>query len=493
MEKTVLIAGAGPTGLVLALWLTRSGVRVRIIDSAPEPGTTSRAMVVHARTLELYRQLGIADQVVAQGIKFTAANLWVKGEKRARIPLGDIGGGTSPYPYVLVFPQDRHERFLTELLAKEGVTVERSTTLLSAEIAESGVRAKIRKPDGTEEFCAAEYLTGCDGAHSCVRELIGAGFPGGTYPDLYYVADVEASGPVMNNELNVAIDDADFVAIFPLQGHHSARFVGQLRQSGADPKTLRWEDVSPRIFHQLGVNVEKVNWFSSYHVHHRVSAHFRRKCAFILGDAAHIHSPVGGQGMNTGIGDAVNLAWKLAEVLKGRAPESILDSYEPERIAFARKLVGSTDRAFRFVTARGPIAAFVRTRLVPLLVPALLRTAALQRFAFRTISQTGITYRACSFNAGSGGPLKGGDRLPWVEGADNFKPLESRRWQIHVYGKAPKISGVPVREFSWSPPMEKAGLLQNKIYLVRPDGYIALICSEPDELGAFLRDRGIKT
>ncbi|MGZ3685623.1 MAG: FAD-dependent oxidoreductase, partial [Bdellovibrionota bacterium] len=132
MEKTVLIAGAGPTGLVLALWLTRSGVRVRIIDSAPEPGTTSRAMVVHARTLELYRQLGIADQVVAQGIKFTAANLWVKGEKRARIPLGDIGGGTSPYPYVLVFPQDRHERFLTELLAKEGVTVERSTALLSA-------------------------------------------------------------------------------------------------------------------------------------------------------------------------------------------------------------------------------------------------------------------------------------------------------------------------------------------------------------------------
>jgi hypothetical protein len=293
----------------------------------------------------------------------------------------------------------------------------------------------------------------------------------------------------MNNELNIAIDDADFVAVFPIQGNHSARLIGQIRQADADPKTLRWDDVSPRILRQLGVSVEKVNWFSSYHVHHRVSAHFRRGRAFILGDAAHIHSPVGGQGMNTGIGDAVNLAWKLAEVLSGRAPESLLDSFEPERIAFARKLVGSTDRAFRFTTARGRLAAFVRTKLVPRLVPALMGTAILRSLAFRTISQIGITYRDCAFNSGSAGPLRGGDRLPWLAGVDNFKPLESRSWQVHVYGTAPPISGLPVHEFPWSPMAEKAGLTKNTIYLVRPDGYIALICATPEDLQKYLRER----
>src|SRR5262249_15991461 len=160
--------------------------------------------------------------------------------------------------------------------------------------------------------------------------------------------------------------------------------------------SLQWDDVSPRILKELEVKVHRVRWFSTYHVHHRVTSHFRRGRTFLLGDAAHVHSPVGGQGMNTGIGDAVNPAWQLTEGLSGRAGECVLDTYEPERIAFARRLVATTDRVFIFVSSAGPIARRVRMDVVPRLIPALLRTHAGQKFFFHLISQIGIRYRSCS-------------------------------------------------------------------------------------------------
>jgi FAD binding domain len=199
----------------------------------------------------------------------------------------------------------------------------------------------------------------------------------------------------------------------------------------------------------LRIDVKRVNWISTYRVHHRVADHFRKGCAFLLGDAAHIHSPVGGQGMNTGIGDAVNLAWKLAAVLQGRAHASILDSYEPERIAFARRLVATTDRAFTGVTSPGAVARRVRLNIVPLLMRPLFEVAAVRRIMFRTISQTAVNYRGSSLSEGRAGPVHGGDRLPWVKvdssgvDDDNFSPLASLDWQVHVYGDiAPKLQAV---------------------------------------------------
>ena len=197
-ETQVLIVGAGPTGLVLALWLTRLGVRVRIIDKTAEPGTTSRALVVHARTLEFYRQVGLADDVVRQGREFMAVNLWAKGRHAARVQLGAIGTGLSPFPYMVIFPQDEHEKLLVERLVQAGVTVERNTEFLRLEEQGGRVLSHIRRPDGGEETCTAEYVAGCDGAHSAVRHDVGAGFPGGTYAHTFYVADTEASGAVMN-------------------------------------------------------------------------------------------------------------------------------------------------------------------------------------------------------------------------------------------------------------------------------------------------------
>ena len=178
---------------------------------------------------------------------------------------------------------------------------------------------------------------------------------------------------------------------------------------------MTFDDVKSRAIEHLKLTIAKVNWFSTYRVHHRVAHRFRQGRVYLLGDAAHIHSPVGGQGMNTGIGDAVNLAWKLAAVLDGGAGDSLLDTYEPERIGFAQRLVATTDRVFTLVTAQGRIARLVRTRLVPVLAPLLFRLPGARPFFFRTVSQIGIQYRKSPLSAGAAGSVRGGDRLPWVE------------------------------------------------------------------------------
>ncbi len=488
-DTDVLVAGAGPTGLVLALWLNRLGVRVRLIDKTAEAGTTSRALAVQARILEQYDQLGLADAVVANGLKMAAVNLWAAGRKVARAPFGDLGAGLSPFPFALIYPQDEHEWCLIEQLRAAGVEVDRRTELLGFDERADRVHARLRGPDGKDQSCEVAYLAGCDGAHSRVREVLGTGLPGGTYAHLFYVADVEASGPAMDHELHVALDAADFLAIFPLKASGRARLIGTVLPSAADAqREIGWDDVSKSVVERMRISVGRVNWFSTYHVHHRVAAHFRVGRAFLLGDAAHIHSPVGGQGMNTGIGDAINLAWKLAAVLRGTAGAEVLDTYEPERIGFARRLVATTDRIFTLVTREGAMARFVRLHVVPRVVPAAFALRASRRFLFRTVSQLVVNYRGCALSEGAAGGVKGGDRLPWipldgepVEHRGNFAPLATFDWQVHVYGlpsqEVTRICdqrALALHAFDWRSEMQEAGLARNALYLVRPDGYVAL-------------------
>ncbi len=500
----VLIIGAGPTGLVFALWLTKLGVRVRIIDKTAEPGTTSRALAVQARTLELYRQLDLADAVVARGHRVPAVNLWVKGKPKAQISLAAMGAGLTPYPFLQIFPQDEHERLLIERLEALGVSVERRTELIRFAEQEDCMQARLRGPGGEEQDCEARYVAGCDGARSVVREAIGTGFPGGTYRQLFYVADVEASGAALNGQLHVDLDEADFVAVFPLAGEGRARLIGTVRDERADrADTLTFGDISDHAIGQMKVAIAKVNWFSTYHVHHRVAQHFRKGRAFLAGDAAHIHSPAGGQGMNTGIGDAINLAWKLAAVVAGRAPDGLLDSYEAERIGFARRLVATTDRAFSFTTAEGRLADFVRTRVAPVVIPAAFAFQTVRRFAFRTVSQTMLNYRGGPLSRGAAGRVHGGDRLPWapIDGTDNFASLTAMDWQVHVYGSAGAAlsawcarQNVPLHVFPWRSEYEGAGLARDALYLLRPDSYVALAdpTGAPDVLDRYFADRGIR-
>src|ERR1700732_1994431 len=503
-DTDVLIIGAGPTGLVLALWLTKLGVRVRIIDRTAEPGTTSRALAVQARTLELYRQQDLAAAVVKRGHKVPAVNLWGRGEHGARLGFESIGERLTSFPFLQMFPQDEHERLLIERLAALGVSIERCTELQGFSEEDGHINAQLRGADGRQERCQARYIAGCDGAHSSVRQALGTAFPGGTYRQIFYVADIEGSGPAVNGELHVDLDEADFLGVFPPAGAVRARLIGTVRDERADhPERLSFEDVSGRAIQHLKLGVQRVNWFSTYHVHHRVAEHFRKGRAFLLGDAAHIHSPAGGQGMNTGIGDAINLAWKLATVLAGHAPDKLLDSYEAERIGFARRLVATTDRVYSFATAEGRIADILRTRVAPVLFPKVIAFEAVREYIFRTVSQITLNYRGCPLSAGSAGHVHGGDRLPWVpiDGKDNFESLAAMTWQVHVYGSASAelvtwcaSHDVPLHVLDWRSEHDAAGLARDAAYLLRPDTYVALADAPgaPATLDRYCADHGIR-
>jgi 2-polyprenyl-6-methoxyphenol hydroxylase-like FAD-dependent oxidoreductase len=448
----VLIVGAGPTGLVLGLWLTTLGVRVRIIDKTAEPGTTSRALAVQVRTLEFYRQVGIADAFIAGGVKIPGLNFWVRGAKAARLPFQRIGEGLTPYPFVLASPQDAHERLLIEQLDALGVKVERRSELLDFDQNDGSVRATLKRSDGSEEVCEAAYLAGCDGASSTVREHLAVGFAGGTYAGLFYVADVEATGSATDGELHADLEEANFVLVIPLKGEDRVRLVGTVREPPDGGRGgLTFDDVRGRAIEGLGLDVAKVSWFSAYHVHHRVASCFRQGRTFLLGDAAHVHSPVGGQGMNTGIGDAVNLAWKLAAVLKEGAAASLLDTYEPERIGFARRLIATTDRIFTLMTERGRAARFVRTKLFPLLAPVLFRLRPLRRFLFRTSSQISIDYRNSPLSAGTPGPFAAAIACP------GSKPRREKTTSHHSLRWPGRSMCTANRNAAWSKPAPHFG------------------------------------
>ena len=505
-DHEVLIVGAGPTGLVLALWLTRHGITPRIIDRAAGPGTTSRAMAVQARTLELYRQLDLSDAVLDAGHRADAVHLWVEGERKAQVPLGEIGHGLTPYPFIQIYPQDQHERLLVDKLATLGVQVERSTELLGFVDHGSHIEAEIRDAGGQVHHSTARYLVGCDGARSLVRKALGASFDGGTYSQRFYVADVEGSGEVFDGGIHIDLDSEDFLGVFGMGGSR-ARLVGIVHEKHDETaevaEELGFEDVANRALTSLKMAVTQVHWFSTYKVHHRVADRFRQGRAFIAGDAGHVHSPAGGQGMNTGIGDAINLAWKLAAVLRGDADEALLDTYEAERIVFARQLVQTTDRVFTLATSEGRLANLVRTRLAPALMPVATRLHHVREFMFRTVSQTVLSYRDGPLGEGQAGDVHGGDRLPWAPaaGQDNFDSLADPIWQVHVYGEVPTSLAdwclahlIALHRFEWDAAQGDAGLMRDAAYLLRPDGYVGVAVPDArvDTLADYLQRHGIR-
>ncbi len=473
--------------MVLALELAMRGIRVRIIDRSPRAGSASRAMVVHARTLELYRRLGLAEEIIAHGIKVERFHLREGRREAACIPVGDFGRGLSPYPFVLSLPQDEHEQILERKLLDAGVRIEWNTTLVRFSDLGDRVRATIRTGDNREEMVEAAWLCGCDGAHSAVREGIGVGFPGGTYEQTFYVTDVEATGVATDGDMHVSLGPKILCVVFPIRTTGRFRLIGIVPEELRSRPSVRLADIVPYVENLIGIRVGQEKWFSTYQVHHRVADHFRKGRAFLAGDAGHVHSPAGGQGMNTGIGDAINLAWKLADVVRGRAGERILETYEPERIAFARTLVATTDRAFTGAVNRRLAGRFVRQVLFPFVVPRLIAMPVFRLLAFRTLSQTRIHYRDSALSEGRAGKVRGGDRLPWVESSDNYAPLASLDWQIHLYGAAsPQLvadanrCGIRMHAFPWSADADRAGFAQGALYLVRPDGYVAVAGAEQE-------------
>jgi 2-polyprenyl-6-methoxyphenol hydroxylase-like FAD-dependent oxidoreductase len=489
-DAPVLIVGAGPTGLNLALSLALRGVRFRLITEGKGPGEHSRAMVVQARTLEFYGQYGFADEMIEQGVVAGAAHLREggddgRGREVVSFSFKDLGEGLSPYPFALAYPQDDHEHFLVSKLNAAGGAVEWRSRLTGFTQDGDGVRAAIMR-DGQTEEAEASYICRCDGARSAVRETLGVGFPGGTYDQLFFVADVKIDRG-FERDLYINLGEHILTLMFPVRSSGMQRLIGLVPPELSERSDLTFGEIRGKVERLLDIRVTEVNWFSTYRVHHRVADRFRTGRAFLLGDAGHIHSPAGGQGMNTGIGDAVNLGWKLAYVLRGRADPSLLDSYEPERIAFARSLVSTTDRAFTPMVAGGFKGELTRRFLAPLFITVATHFAPSRHAIFRLVSQTRIHYADSPLSEGTAGEVHGGDRLPWMQSgaADNFAPLRSLDWQVHVYGEIEEALaatcrgfGLTAHVFAWTDAANNAGIGHNAMYLVRPDGHVALASKE---------------
>jgi 2-polyprenyl-6-methoxyphenol hydroxylase-like FAD-dependent oxidoreductase len=361
----VLVVGAGPTGLTLACELARRGIRPRIIDERAEPSQTSRAFGVHARTMELFDAMGAIQPLLARGNPAQGLGVYSRGQRIAHVPMR--GTIDSKYPYILIVTQSETERVLTEHLAGLGVTIERSTALTDFVQDADGVTAHLRLPDGGSQTVRCRYLAGCDGAHSAVRKQLGIEFEGAPYPNQWLLADVSIDWDYPQAELGVFTHPRGVIAYFPLSGQRG-RLIFQLPETGLEDDlgepTL--DDVR-RLLAERELPARDVSdaiWMSYFRLHHRLAARFRDGRVFLAGDAGHIHSPVGGQGMNIGIQDAYNLAWKLALAVRGHAGEPLLASYEAERRRVDEGVVDLTHRATTMIMLRNPLLQALRNAVV---------------------------------------------------------------------------------------------------------------------------------
>ena len=388
-SNPVLIVGAGPVGLAAATELTRHGVPFRLIDQNAAPSVHSKALGVQPRTLEIFAQMGLIEATLDAGHPIHGIRLHAPGQELAHIKMGGLD---TPYPFTLILPQSLTEQVFIDHLAGVGVGVEREVELVSFTDALDGITATLRHADGTEETFQSPWLLGCDGAHSTVRHALGLAFEGGAYAESFVLADLKIAGGLPEDELSVFFHPDGLLAIFPL-GRGAFRVTANLPPDAPaallNAPTL--EDIQALV-QQRGltdVTLSDSVWISGFRIHHRKVAHYRQGRAFVLGDAAHIHSPAGGQGMNTGIQDAHNLAWKLALVWRGQAPESLLDSYGAEREPVARGVLRLTDAMTRTVTLRQPLVEQLRNHVLPFL--AGLET--LQHNMANTITELAINYR----------------------------------------------------------------------------------------------------
>jgi 2-polyprenyl-6-methoxyphenol hydroxylase-like FAD-dependent oxidoreductase len=517
MDADVLVVGAGPTGLMLANQLGRRGVRALIVDRHSGPAQQSRAMAVQARTLEIYSKLGIAERALELGRRGNAANMWAEGKWSARIPLGDIGKSISPFPFVLMLGQDDNEHIMGDHLRNWNMAVQWNTELTALRQEPGHVTATLKQPDGSTRKITAAYVAGCDGGRSAVRELSGITFPGAPYEHVFFVADTEATGPMVPEELNVYLWRDGFHLFFPMRGRDRWRVIGILPRKLRGRDDVTFEELAPDIRQEAGANLvfKQCSWFSTYRIHHRAAEKFRDRRGFLLGDAAHVHSPAGGQGMNTGLQDAYNLGWKLALVVKGHADEALLDTYETERIPVARRLLSTTDQAFMLVVSDSWLAALFRTRILARIVAFAMTFERAQKLAFRTISQTGISYRESPLSKTLPGVPEGapraGDRFPWLRlrfqasgpAEDLFQKLDDTCFNLVVIGQPAEGVSAPAgllrtvvipADNANAGELARAGIAGACFYLLRPDGHVGLAGTRLDD-GAviqYLSEIGIR-
>jgi 2-polyprenyl-6-methoxyphenol hydroxylase-like FAD-dependent oxidoreductase len=497
-----LIVGAGPTGLVMAHELARDGIQCRLIDKAPHRAMESRAIAIHARTVETFELMGLADAFLSAGHRITGVNVYGESGRIAHAAFGMLD---TRYPFVLGVPQDETERILEERVARHGVRVERNTELISLAQRDSGVSAWLRAGDRVEEV-QTDWLLGCDGAHSTVREQLGISFSGATYPELFVLADVKVAGGLDHAEAQVWLHREGALAFFPLPEDRWRLIITNSPPDWhGEPSLAQCQ----AVVDERGLDRFRLGdprWTSVFRIHRREAARFRKDRAFLLGDAAHIHSPVGGQGMNMGIQDAFNLAWKLNLVLRNGGNPQLLDSYEAERKPVDEAVIRQTDRTTRLVSLHGTVARFIRDHMMSLLsqIPAVAEKLG------EGLSALAVNYRRSPIveehATGMAGPAAG-DRAPdapLVAAKDGaslrlYDLFAGHRHVLLLLGNGPEVPprilpcfpesvftahrvvppGIPGGDY-----IDREGIVARRYgstpaaYLIRPDGYVGFRCDQ---------------
>ncbi|MCW3844998.1 FAD-dependent monooxygenase [Micromonospora yasonensis] len=509
-EVDVLVVGAGPTGLTMAGQLARYGVRVRLVDRASGRAHESRALAVQPRTLEVLAGSGVTDEMVAAGNQAVRLTLHA-GRRQRSVRLFDLGLPDTAYPYLLLLSQAETERLLGEHLTTVGVSVERGVELAGLDLTGRAAVATLRDRDGRVERVSTRYVVGCDGAHSAVRQFAGIGFEGAAYPQTFVLADLEVDG-VEPDAAHAFLAGRGLLLLFPL-GHPAGwRMVAMRppddRTSPGAPVHLAELQALADAYAGGGLRLHDPVWATNFRLHHRAATAYRSGPVFLAGDAAHIHSPAGAQGMNTGIQDAVNLGWKIAQALHTDADPALLDSYHAERAPVGRMVLRFTDRAFTVATSTNPLIRFARTRLAPALLPAVLAPRFVRATAFRTVAQLAIRYRRSPLSTeGPRAPRTGpraGDRLPDVPlagGRSLHRLAAAPGWHLLLCGPP---QGWPADEIDDLTRHHRGRLTAHRLtpgadaevlrrlgvspgahagYLVRPDGHVGYRAGGTDLAG----------
>ncbi|MCG8587371.1 MAG: FAD-dependent monooxygenase [Pirellulales bacterium] len=525
-DNAVLVVGGRTTGMMMAGELARHGVPVRIVDKSPGIDPHSRATYLRARTLEIFHGLGLAEEIVERGQPMKALSLYANGEHVATTPNLPAD---SPFPWGTAHAQNKTEAVLERHLASFGVEVERSTELVALEQSDEVVHAKIRKPDGTEETFSTPWLVGCDGAHSLTRRLIDENFPGKLDPYPYLGADVIVDGPIRPEIVYICLHDQGDVFFFLLDGGRRQVLATLPKNSERrEPPTLEemQQIVDERGFTDLRLSDPR--WLTTYRTHYRLAPHYRQGRVFLAGDAAHIHSVIGGQGLNTGIQDAHNLAWKLALVMRGIAPSWWLDTYEFERRRLAADVISWTKKANDQLTIFSELGSPERERLFEeMAIPEH------ERFKLRTHEEElDLDYRSCKlchepndgFSAGPHAGARAPDAGPLLIGGHETTMIAAiggpnhhlllfssshddtietellgvAQQTLETHGLGIDVLVVGAREYERYLP-KGATLIEDlhgtlreqyggdiaRLYLIRPDGYVAYRSRHLDRLDEY--------
>lgn len=488
-DKTrILIAGAGPVGLTLAIELTRYGIPVRIVDKAASRTTTSKALSVWSRTLELLHPTGLVSQFLESGFKCHGTKIVADNKTIARVSFDSI---ESPYPFALMLPQSETERILEDHLNERGVKVERQVEMTGLKARDGSVVATLRDRAGNVEAVETEWFAGCDGAHSATRHALGMTFEGTIEPSDWAIADVSIDGLDDPERLSIFWHAEGIIAVFPIT---PTRFrviadLGTATGDGhrADP-TL--EEVQA-LFDRRGpggVRLGNPIWLTAFRINERKVRDYSRGRVFLAGDAAHIHSPAGGQGMNTGMQDAFNLAWKLAMVARGDAAASLLDSYSIERSAVGDVVLRNASKMTDAAVLRNPIAQAIRNRIAHLA----LEFPQVQHRLAQTLAEVGIAYVKSPLSVTAPGTegLKGGPSAGerWAPAHADASPFGAGAVPGFVLVGDPAVTEPLAAQFPKLIAATEPGPFEDVLWLVRPDGYVGLTarCDDQDAVRQYL-------